>query len=340
MNNPVSQPITTPKMLRSLLPVPQSSTVAVEQSRSEIKDILSGKDDRLMLVVGPCSIHDTAGALEYAYRLNALRLLTRDRLHIIMRVYFEKPRTVLGWKGLIMDPHLDGSYDIELGLRTARSLLVEITSLGLGTGMEMLDPIFMEYMSDLVSWVSIGARTTESQIHRQSASGSRIPVGFKNGTDGSLESAVHAIKAAASSHCFPGIDSEGRVCLVRTEGNPYGHLILRGGKAGPNYDQASSLQAKKALDDAKCGESCVIDCSHQNSGKDYLRQIEVLKEIVKRRKGEGERHLKGLMLESNLFDGNQSLIPGQTLKYGVSVTDPCLGWEKTEELIRWAYENA
>ncbi|MFP4165016.1 MAG: 3-deoxy-7-phosphoheptulonate synthase [Chitinispirillaceae bacterium] len=334
MENQTTKPIISPADLVSQLPLPKTSREVVHRNRKEIRNILDGKDDRLLLIVGPCSIHDENSAVEYARRLNELRLQTKDRLHIIMRLYFEKPRTVLGWKGLVMDPHLNGTNDIEQGLRTARSLLIRITSLGLGAGMEMLDPIIMEYVSDLVSWASVGARTSESQIHRQSASSARIPVGFKNGTDGSVESAVHAIKAAQTSHCFPGIDQNGKVCLVRTEGNPCGHLVLRGGKDGPNYDKESCYRAGDKLKSAGLNPSCIIDCSHKNSGKEYLRQIDVWKNAAARRRN-GEEHIRGLMAESFLRDGKQALNSVKNLQYGVSVTDPCLGWEKTEELILW-----
>ncbi|MFW5813262.1 MAG: 3-deoxy-7-phosphoheptulonate synthase [Fibrobacterota bacterium] len=337
MNHQLTQPIISPGSLVSQLPLPQASAETVEYNRKAVRDILDGKDDRLLLIIGPCSIHDVESALEYAQRLKELSIQTRDRLHIIMRLYFEKPRTILGWKGLVMDPHLNGTNDIEQGLKTARSLLIRITRLGLGAGMEMLDPIIMEYVSDLVSWASVGARTSESQIHRQSASSGRIPVGFKNGTDGSVENAVHAVKAAETSHCFPGIDREGRVCLVRTEGNSYGHLVLRGGKNGPNYDSESCSRAKDALSQAGVSTSCIIDCSHKNCNKDYLKQADVWKEVAGRRR-KGEPHIKGLMAESFLEDGNQKLVPGEALKYGVSVTDPCLGWEKTEELVYWTYK--
>ncbi|KMQ52700.1 phospho-2-dehydro-3-deoxyheptonate aldolase [Chitinispirillum alkaliphilum] len=333
----ISVPLVTPAELMKQIPQSSKSRITVEQGREDIKRILDGKDDRLLLIVGPCSIHDPKGAIDYAKRLNRLRGETEDKLLIVMRLYFEKPRTALGWKGLVHDPDMNGGLDMHSGLTMARKLLSEITGLGLPAAMEMLDPLVYNYVSDLVSWTSIGARTSESQIHRQSASGIDIPVGFKNSTDGSLETAVNAIKAASSSHCYPGIDPNGRVCLIRTKGNHYGHIILRGGKTGPNYDKKSCLRASMLLNDAEVNSSVIVDCSHMNCSGGYDNQMHVWKDIVLR-KSSGESGLKGIMAESYLEDGNQKLIADKNkLLYGISVTDSCIGWKKTEKIIRWTH---
>jgi len=309
----------------------------VVESRAAVKQILSGEDRRLLAVVGPCSIHDEAAAWEYAQRLHALAGELADRLCLVMRVYFEKPRTIVGWKGLLYDPHLDGSFDIEAGIRTGRRLLLRITELGLPAGTEMLDPITPQYIADLVTWAAIGARTTESQTHRQMASGLSMPVGFKNGTDGSLSAALDALAAARHAHTFLGIDNDGLTALIETRGNPWGHVILRGGRSGPNYDPATIAEAIRALAARGLPTGLMVDCSHANAEKKFQNQAAVWHSVVAQRVA-GNTNLIGLMLESNLFQGNQPLgdDPAQ-LRYGVSVTDECVGWEETETLLRAAH---
>ncbi|MDG5813655.1 3-deoxy-7-phosphoheptulonate synthase [Chitinispirillales bacterium ANBcel5] len=329
-----SLPLVTPGELMAQITPSATSLATIKKGRADIGDILDGKDNRLLLIVGPCSVHDPDGVIDYATRLNDLRLKTQDRLMIVMRLYFEKPRSVLGWKGLVMDPDMDDTCDIAKGLKVARNLLNKITSMGLACGMEMLDPIIYNYLGDMLSWAAIGARTSESQIHRQAASGMEIPVGFKNSTDGTIDSAVSAIKSSSHSHCYPGIDTSGRVCFKRTSGNPHGHLILRGGRHGSNYDPHFCARTYDALRNENLPESVIVDCSHMNSRKVHDNQLGVWKEVLKRRHS-GEENLKGLMVESYLHEGNQSLTEKGKLKYGVSVTDPCVGWEKTVELIDW-----
>jgi 3-deoxy-7-phosphoheptulonate synthase len=288
----------------------------------------------LLVIVGPCSIHDERAALEYATRLQGLCGELGERLYVIMRVYFEKPRTAVGWKGLINDPHLDGSFDIEGGIRKAREILLRITELGLPAATEMLDPIIPQYIADLVSWAAIGARTTESQTHRQMASGLSMPVGYKNGTDGSLQGALDAMSAARHAHSFLGIDDDGLTAIIDTRGNPWGHLILRGGRSGPNYDPAIIADAVAALRRAGLPAGLAVDCSHANSGRKFENQGKVWRSVLAQRAA-GNRDLIGVMLESNLHEGSQALgdDPAQ-LRYGVSVTDECIGWEETESLLR------
>lgn len=288
-----------------------------------------------MLVVGPCSIHDPKAALEYARQLKSLADRVKGKIFIVMRVYFEKPRTTIGWKGLINDPFMDDSFHIEEGLKKARRLLLDITETGLATGTEALDPIVPQYISDLICWSAIGARTIESQTHREMASGLSMPVGFKNGTDGNIQVAIDAMKSALTSHHFLGIDMQGRTSIFKTKGNRYGHIVLRGGKH-PNYDPESVSLCEKALKEAGLRQEIMIDCSHGNSKKDPKRQPIVFQETMKQVK-EGNSSIIGMMLESNLFEGNQSIPPdlkeiGQ-LKYGVSVTDKCIDWKTTEQLI-------
>ena len=326
-----------PEELKAEFPMTEESTATVVASRETIADIIKKRDRRLLAVVGPCSIHDPKAALEYAERLNGLREEIAEKIYLVMRVYFEKPRTTTGWRGLITDPKLDGSYDIARGLRIARELLLEITAMGLPAGSEMLDPIVPQYIADLLSWVSIGARTTESQIHRELASGLSMPVGFKNGTDGNLQNALNALLSTRSSHSFIGIDQEGRTCVLRTSGNDDGHIILRGGRRGPNYHaenftEAETLFAKHGLEPA-----IVVDCSHDNSGKNHTLQQGVLESVVKsiqKQRSEGRDSIVGFMVESNLIEGNQK-IPAdiRELRYGVSITDQCVGWETTREML-------
>ncbi|MGB0680132.1 MAG: 3-deoxy-7-phosphoheptulonate synthase [Polyangiales bacterium] len=330
-------PLLAPEALKAALPAGAAAQATVVAGRRMVEGILRGKDKRWLTVVGPCSIHDPQAALEYAARLVELREQVQDRIALVMRVYFEKPRTTLGWKGLINDPHLDGSFDIATGLRMARQLLAEIGEMGMPTATEMLEPVTPQYIADLVSWAAIGARTTESQTHRQMASGLSMPVGFKNSTEGNLQVAVDAMRAAHSPHSFLGIDPEGRTCIVKSQGNPFGHLILRGGRSGPNYDPASVNKAAAALVAADLPPFLVVDCSHANSGKTATGQAQVWESLLAQRTG-GQQALIGAMLESNLHEGRQDLQPGTPLRYGVSVTDPCLGWEQTEALVREAHQ--
>jgi len=330
-------PLITPHDLETELPITDAAAATVVAGREAVKRILTGDDRRLLVVVGPCSIHDEQAALEYAERLLAVSHRLADRLCIIMRVYFEKPRTTVGWKGLINDPHLNGTFDIPEGLRRARKLLLKITELGLPAATEMLDPVTPQYTADLVSWASIGARTTESQTHRPMASGLSMPVGFKNATDGNLQIAIDAMISARSQHSFLGIDHAGRTCIVQTTGNPWGHLILRGGRNGTNYDALTMQAALAGMSKAGLAPNVMVDCSHANSDKDHRKQ-EIVWHDVLRQRAAGTPHLIGMMLESNLEDGQQKLSGDLTqLKYGVSITDACLGWTKTEELLEAAY---
>ncbi|WP_345785651.1 3-deoxy-7-phosphoheptulonate synthase [Pelagicoccus sp. SDUM812003] len=311
----------------------------VTKSREEIHQIIFGDDKRLLVVVGPCSIHDTAAGLEYAKRLAALSERVKDRICLVMRVYFEKPRTSLGWKGLIMDPDLDGSENIKKGLRVARQFLLQVLELGLPTATELLDPITPQYIADLVSWAAIGARTTESQTHRQMASGLSMPLGFKNGMDGTVGVAVNAIKAASGTQTFLGINTAGIASSITTRGNPNCHVVLRGGNSGPNYDEASVAKTVEDLKSAKLTPAVMIDCSHGNSNKEPERQPQVLQEIMRQIEA-GNDSIIGVMIESNLKAGNQSFpAPKEQLQYGVSITDGCIDWQTTESSILEAYEK-
>ena len=310
----------------------------VVEGREAVRRILRQEDPRLLLIVGPCSIHDVDGALEYAQRLSRLREELADQLEIIMRVYFEKPRTTIGWKGLINDPHLDGSYDIEMGLKKARQLLLQITGMGLPSATEFLDPIVPQYIADLVSWAAIGARTTESQTHREMASGLSMPVGFKNATDGSLQIAIDAMTSSRAPHSFLGIDQDGVTSIIRTTGNPDGHVVLRGGRQQTNYDPESIAAAVAPLKKAALPAVLMVDCSHANSGKQHARQEEVWKSVVNQRAA-GNPELIGLMVESYLKEGSQPIAKNPTeLCYGVSLTDACVGWETTERMLRHGHE--
>ena len=305
----------------------------IAHARQTISDIIAGRDPRLLVVCGPCSIHDPEAAIEYARRFKALAAEVSDSLYLVMRVYFEKPRTTVGWKGLINDPHMDGSFDVEGGLKIARRLLVELVNMGLPLATEALDPNSPQYLGDLFSWSAIGARTTESQTHREMASGLSMPVGFKNGTDGSLATAINAMRAAAMPHRFVGINQAGQVCLLQTQGNPNGHVILRGGKA-PNYGPEDVAKCEKEMAQAGLKPSLMVDCSHGNSNKDFRRQPAVAESVVAQIK-DGNRSIIGLMIESNIHEGNQSSEqPREAMKYGVSVTDACISWETTEALLR------
>ena len=328
------QVVITPTELKKELPLPESVRDLVAQSRQTVKDILDGKDDRLFAVVGPCSIHDTDLALEYGKQLKALADQVSDHIVIIMRVYFEKPRTTVGWKGLINDPHLNGSFDIETGLRKARNLLIQLSEIGLPLATEALDPISPQYLQDTITWTAIGARTTESQTHREMSSGLSSPVGFKNGTDGSLDVAVNAMKSVVSRHAFLGINPQGQVAITKTMGNQYGHVVLRGGGGKPNYDSVSIALCEQALDKAKLPTNIVVDCSHANSNKDHNVQPLVLDDIAHQIK-DGNRSICGVMIESNINEGNQSIPDDLSqLKYGVSVTDACISWESTEKSLK------
>jgi 3-deoxy-7-phosphoheptulonate synthase len=323
------QVVITPTELKKELPLPESVRELVANSRQTVKDILDGKDDRLFAVVGPCSIHDTELALEYGKRLKALADEVSEQIFIIMRVYFEKPRTTVGWKGLINDPHLNGSFEIEDGLRKARKLLINLSEIGLPLATEALDPISPQYLQDTITWTAIGARTTESQTHREMSSGLSSPVGFKNGTDGSLDVAVNAMKSVVSGHAFLGINPQGQVAITKTKGNQYGHVVLRGGGGKPNYDSVSIALCEQALEKAKLPTNIVVDCSHANSNKDHNVQPLVLDDIAHQIK-DGNRSICGVMIESNINEGNQSIPDDLSqLKYGVSVTDACISWEST-----------
>jgi 3-deoxy-7-phosphoheptulonate synthase len=324
----------SPSQLHEDIPASAQAMHTVSAARVALGELLSGRDKRLLVVVGPCSIHDTVAAMDYARRLKALADELQDQLLIVMRVYFEKPRTTVGWKGLINDPRMDDSFHIEEGLRLARRLLIDLNELGLPCGTEALDPITPQYLGDLIAWSAIGARTTESQTHRELASGLSSPVGFKNGTDGNLEVALNAMLSAAQPHSFLGIDGAGQVAVTHTRGNAFGHLILRGG-AVPNYDSVAVAQAEAALTAAKLPVNIVVDCSHANSRKNHALQTLVLKDVV-HQIVDGNHAIKGVMLESNLFEGNQKLTTPQDLRYGVSITDACLGWDTTEASLREA----
>ncbi|MBI3651999.1 MAG: 3-deoxy-7-phosphoheptulonate synthase [Acidobacteria bacterium] len=331
--------LSPPRSLKAALPMNEECNRTVVEGRTTIQNILLQQDSRLLVVVGPCSIHEVRGALAYAEKLAHLRRTLNDRLYIVMRVYFEKPRTTIGWKGLINDPHLDGSYDIETGLQKARRLLLEITRMGLPTATEFLDPIVPQYISDLVSWAAIGARTTESQTHREMASGLSMPVGFKNATDGGLQIALDALQAARAPHSFLGIDQDGFTTIVRTKGNRFGHVVLRGGRGRTNYDADSINDAIVALQKAGQNPSLMVDCSHANANKQHAQQERVARSLIAQRAA-GNRALIGLMLESFLEEGNQS-VPANLadLQYGVSITDACLSWPSTERILRYAYEQ-
>lgn len=332
-------PLVPPRALKAALPVNTAANTTVFTGRQAVQNILAREDDRLLVVIGPCSIHDPEAALEYATRLRGVAGELEDRLFIVMRVYFEKPRTTVGWKGLINDPHLDGSHDIQTGLRLGREVLLRINELGLPAATEFLDPIVPQYHADLVTWAAIGARTTESQTHREMASGLSMPVGFKNATDGSLQVAVDAMRAAMMPHSFLGIDQDGCTAIVRTTGNAFGHVVLRGGRARSNYDPESIASAASDLRKEGLTEVLMVDCSHANSNKQHARQEEVWRNVIAQRVA-GNRGLIGLMVESHLHEGAQPIPADLTqLKYGVSVTDACIGWETTERMLRHAHRE-
>lgn len=330
-------PLPSPAELCRELPRSDEQAEFLGAARDQVRDILTGKDPRFLLIIGPCSIHDPEACMEYARKLKVLSDEVQDRILVVMRVYFEKPRTSLGWKGLVMDPHLDGSHDIPEGLRLARGILRQILDLGLPTATEFLDPITPQYIADLVAWSAIGARTSESQTHRQMASGLSMPLGFKNDTHGDLTPAVNAIKAAVQQQTFLGVNEEGLASSVTTSGNPDCHLILRGGGTGANYGPEHVADAVERLKKAGQLPSVMIDASHANCNKDHEQMAGVFAEIV-RQKAEGNAHVIGAMVESNLMAGNQSFPrPIAELTYGQSITDPCIGWEETEQAVRAAY---
>jgi len=325
-------PLATPATLLEELPLSAQQAETVLHGRSDVVNILNGSDDRLLVVVGPCSVHDVVAALDYAHKLHASVPKLAADLCIVMRVYFEKPRTTTGWKGLINDPHLDGSGDVNTGLRIARQLLLEVLQLGLPAGCEFLDPITPQYIADTVSWAAIGARTTESQIHRQLASGLSMPVGFKNRTDGNIGVAVDAVRAAAVPHSFAGIDMEGSSAILHTSGNSDCHIILRGGRGEPNYTPEAVNRALRRLDDVALRPRLIIDASHDNSAKDHERQPAVVGEIAAQ-VAAGNHGICGVMVESFLVGGRQKLEPDAELIYGQSITDACMSWEATVDVL-------
>ncbi|WP_110656995.1 3-deoxy-7-phosphoheptulonate synthase [Salinicola halimionae] len=324
-------PLPTADELRQRLPLSPALQTRIGEQRRAIQAILDGKDDRLLVVAGPCSVHDPVAALEYAQRLAALNAVVEDRLLLVMRVYVEKPRTTVGWKGMAYDPHLDGSDDMAAGLAMARRLMRDIAELGLPVATELLQPMAGAYFDDLLSWVAIGARTTESQIHRELASGLAAAVGFKNGTQGNVDVAIAAMQSAAHPHRHFGVTTAGGPAMIETSGNPATHLVLRGGQNGPNHDAESVAASRRAMEQAGLRANVMVDCSHANSCKDHRRQTEVLFDVLEQRL-KGDRSLIGVMLESHLFEGKQALNPA-TLRYGVSITDACLGWEATGALL-------
>jgi 3-deoxy-7-phosphoheptulonate synthase len=326
------QPLIAPNELLAELPLGESRAATVRSSRDAVRRVLAGDDDRLLVVVGPCSVHDPDAAVDYAVRLAKTAAELADELCVVMRVYFEKPRTTVGWKGLINDPGLDGSHDVHRGLRTARRLLLDVLDLGLPVGCEFLDPNSPQYIADAVSWGAIGARTTESQVHRQLASGLSMPVGFKNGTNGSVKVAVEACRAAHGSHVFFGLDASGRASVVTTTGNPDVHVILRGGSDGPNYQPEHVAAALAAVRQAGMPTTVMIDASHGNSRKDHGRQVEVARDIAAQI-GDGQRGIAGVMIESFLVPGRQDLAGPGPLTYGQSITDSCLGWDVTADVL-------
>jgi 3-deoxy-7-phosphoheptulonate synthase len=326
------RPLIPPAILMEELPIGEKSSETVAKGREQIQAILRGDDDRLVVVVGPCSLHDPAAALDYAHRLKQIADRTARDLLVVMRVYFEKPRTIVGWKGLINDPHLDESFAINEGLRRARQFLIQVAELGLPAGTEFLDPISPQFIADLVSWGAIGARTSESQVHRELASGLSMPVGFKNGTEGSIQIAIDAIRSAAHPHHFLSVTKQGVAAIVETRGNPDCHLILRGGERGPNYDAETLAKVAVALGRAGLPDRVVVDCSHANSGKEPVRQAEVARDVAGQIAG-GNRSIVGVMLESFLEEGRQDVRPGTPLVYGKSITDACMSWERTVPVV-------
>src|SRR5690554_612748 len=339
LNVASNEAMITPAQLKAKIPMSKAAEATITESRQVIRDILDGKDQRLFIVIGPCSIHDVEAAKDYARRLKELAAEVSDSLYLVMRVYFEKPRTTVGWKGLINDPYLDDSFKIEDGLHIGRQLLSDLVEMGLLTATEALDPISPQYLQDLISWSAIGARTTESQTHRELASGLSCAVGFKNGTDGNLGVAINALQSTASPHRFMGINAEGQVSIVTTRGNRYGHVVLRGGNGKPNYDSVSVAVCEQELEKAKIKANIMIDCSHANSNKDPTLQPLVLENITNQIV-DGNKSISSLMVESHLGWGNQAICEDLSqLKYGVSISDACIDWETTEKSIRSMHEK-
>jgi 3-deoxy-7-phosphoheptulonate synthase len=334
-----SRVLINPMEMKEQLPITEAAAETVLQGRQAIQAILDGKDPRKFVIVGPCSIHDPEAALEYAAKLKILADKVQDTLLIVMRVYFEKPRTTIGWKGLINDPDLDGSFNVQKGLLIGRGLLIKIAEMGLPSATEALDPVTPQYLAELISWSAIGARTIESQTHREMASGLSMPIGFKNGTDGNIQVALDAIQSSRASHQFLGIDQKGQINTFKTKGNIYGHIILRGGGGQPNFDAATVAWVEKKLQSLKLPARIVIDCSHGNSYKNHKLQAAVCDNVLQQI-ADGNQSLVGMMLESNLHEGTQKIPTDLTqLKYGVSVTDQCIGWAETEEIILSAHEK-
>jgi len=328
-----TEPLIAPHLLKNEMPVDEGIARTVVEARETIREILAGHDHRLLCIVGPCSIHDPDAAIDYAHRLAKLKDETADRLYIMMRVYFEKPRTTVGWKGLINDPHMDDSCDMREGLRIARRLLLDINRLGLAAGTELLDPITPQYIADLIAWAAIGARTTESQTHREMASGLSMPVGFKNTTEGNLQAAINAVQSARRPHSFLGITQEGMSAVIRTSGNPDTHVVLRGGRK-PNFDAGSIEECRRMLAGAALEPRVMVDCSHAQTSKDFTKQPSVLRALVDQVCA-GSNAIMGAMLESNIEAGSQPMSSNRAeLKYGVSVTDPCIDWPTTEQCLK------
>ena len=334
-----TRPLIPPRQLHQDIPLDYNSANTVSNTRRSIQNILHNKDSRLLVILGPCSIHDLKAAKEYSEHIERFRKMYHDKLEIVMRVYFEKPRTTIGWKGLINDPHLDGSYDINTGLRRARSLLFNLASRGIPSATELLDPIVPQYIADLISWTAIGARTTESQTHREMASGLSMPIGFKNGTDGSVNTAINAMKSASKSHHFLGVNDDGFASIINTTGNPDGHIVLRGGSTGPNYASHHIKDISSQLGQNQLPQKVMIDCSHGNSNKDFRRQSEVLKDVAEQISN-GEKKILGVMIESHLKDGNQKLINRKDLEYGRSITDECIDIDTTKTLLALLYDSS
>jgi 3-deoxy-7-phosphoheptulonate synthase len=332
-NLAAAEALVSPRAVKASAPLTDAAAGVVLGARRAIRDILHGRDRRrLVAIVGPCSIHDVDAARDYATRLKPVADATREQLVVIMRTYFEKPRTTVGWKGLINDPHLDGSCDIPAGLALGRSILMEINSLGVPCASELLDPVVPQYIADLLSWAAIGARTTESQTHREMASGLSMPVGFKNGTDGSLHVALNAMISARQPHHFVGINHDGAVSVIRTRGNPDRHIVLRGGPTGPNHSPEDIRRAAALVAAEGIARPILVDCSHDNSSKDHTRQARVCRDTLAQVRA-GETHIMGLMVESNLHAGRQDWLPDAQLRYGVSITDACIGWDETQALL-------